>query len=161
MMAVSMAVPSRQPSIFFYMVTVYRYQVGKLQCNMKHGPANAYNVSSILLCTIACWMMSHNRRTEVKVDPPIAFILCSYCCNVRVIYISLRVLVSDMPALARSQRPGQARPKCWPEMAFGPAWVLGKPKPLAWAGALGAMKFARSEFYYVLYYAVEILKFPF
>jgi len=41
------------------------------------------------------------------------------------------------------KKPGQAGPKSWPELAFGPAWVLGKPKPLAWAGALGA---AESEF---------------
>ena len=34
------------------------------------------------------------------------------------------------------KKPGQARPKLWPELAFGPAWVLEKPKPLAWAGAL-------------------------
>ena len=31
---------------------------------------------------------------------------------------------------------GQAGPDLWPETAFGPAWILGKPKPLAWAGAL-------------------------
>jgi len=29
------------------------------------------------------------------------------------------------------KKPGWARPKLWPELAFGPAWVLGKPKPLA------------------------------
>ena len=30
-------------------------------------------------------------------------------------------------------KPGQAGPNLWPETAFGPAWILGKPKPLAWA----------------------------
>jgi hypothetical protein len=34
------------------------------------------------------------------------------------------------------KKPGQAGPKVWPELAFGLAWVLEKPKPLAWAGAL-------------------------
>ena len=29
------------------------------------------------------------------------------------------------------KKPGQAGPNLWPEPAFGPAWDLGKPKPLA------------------------------
>jgi hypothetical protein len=33
------------------------------------------------------------------------------------------------------KKPGQAGPDLWPETAFGPAWTLGKPKPLAWAPA--------------------------
>jgi len=33
-------------------------------------------------------------------------------------------------------KPGQAGPDLWPETAFGPAWILGKPKLLAWAPAL-------------------------
>ena len=49
---------------------------------------------------------------------------------------------SDVPAPARSRakpgqkKPGQAGPDLWPETAFGPAWDIGKPKPLAWAPAL-------------------------
>ena len=40
--------------------------------------------------------------------------------------------ISDVPALAWGQKPGQARP----ETAFGPAWDIGKPKLSAWALAL-------------------------
>ena len=42
---------------------------------------------------------------------------------------------------ARSQakpsqkKPGQAGPDFWLEPAFGPAWDIEKPKPLAWAPA--------------------------
>ena len=28
---------------------------------------------------------------------------------------------------------GQARPDLWPELAFGLAWILSKPEPVAWA----------------------------
>ena len=32
-------------------------------------------------------------------------------------------------------KPSQARPDLWPEMAFGPAWILSKLEPVAWAVA--------------------------
>ena len=49
-------------------------------------------------------------------------------------------MASDVPAPAWSQKPGQAKPKkagpdFWLEPAFGPAWDIEKPKPLAWAPA--------------------------
>ena len=49
-------------------------------------------------------------------------------------------------------RPGQAGPKCWPELAFGPAWVLGKQKPLAWAGVFGAENLSFNMTYQQIFY---------
>ena len=33
------------------------------------------------------------------------------------------------------KKPGQAGPDLWPETAFGPAWILSKLEPAAWATA--------------------------
>ena len=43
--------------------------------------------------------------------------------------------ISDVPALAWGQKPGQAGPDLWPETAFGLAWILSKPELAAWAVA--------------------------
>ena len=44
--------------------------------------------------------------------------------------------LSQMPSQAELKKPGQAETNFWLEGAFGLAWVLGKPKPLAWAMVL-------------------------
>jgi hypothetical protein len=57
----------------------------------------------------------------------------------------MQVLCSDVLALASGQKPGQARPKkararpgqrVWLRLAYGLAWIMSRPEPVAWAMAL-------------------------
>ena len=57
------------------------------------------------------------------------------------------------------KKSGQAGPDLWPETAFGPAWILSKPEPAAWAAAWKAsskivgdvLKLSFNYFFLVLY----------
>ena len=64
---------------------------------------------------------------------------------------------SQKPGQAEQKKPGQAGPELWPETAFGPAWILGKPKPLAWAVVfVTEIVYAKSSLYWHKYFLLGV-----
>ena len=61
---------------------------------------------------------------------------CVYSCISSFVVVMCRLWPEARSRAKPGQKkPGQAGPDLWPEPAFGPAWDMKKPKPLAWAPA--------------------------
>ena len=74
----------------------------------------------------------HKRALRMRKTP----LISCHCGDTRMCWYGSVVMCRLWPearsrARPSQKKPGQAGPNVWPEPAFGPAWDMVKPKPLA------------------------------